>query len=40
MYIREVHINENTDTPYALSFEENSAVVGYASASELIKIYQ
>ena len=38
MYVVKVHDTENTDTPYALAFEEKSAVVGYASEDMLTKI--
>ena len=37
MYVREVHDTENYDTPYGLSFEVNSAVIGYASYDQLSK---
>ena len=39
MYIREVYTNENTDCPYALSFEVKSAIIGYASEDMLVKVY-
>ena len=39
MYIRETRLNENTDTPYGVSFEETSAVVGWVSRSSISKVY-